>query len=199
MRLNDRRLDSLATGLSARERAVWRLRAFKEDAPEPNGLYRSTPGHQIPEVNDLLALANATHREITWYAIWLQARAETAALRSSLASLLSLKGSSGITLEDPRLARLSEAITETVAAELTELWSELLALDEVVREVGEKFDGEEPLHPECRALLDTTRERVLALAKALPPSFGELILPPEPAPRVRHALAAIIEQEARLP
>ena len=184
--------------LAALQPAPWNPRTIKDERFQ--NLCRSLeadPG--FLQLRPILALANATHREITWYAIWLQARAETAALRSSLASLLSLKGSSGITLEDPRLARLSEAITETVAAELTELWSELLALDEVVREVGEKFDGEEPLHPECRALLDTTRERVLALAKALPPSFGELILPPEPAPRVRHALAAIIEQEARLP
>ena len=81
MNLNDRRLDTLSSGLSARERAVMRLRAFKDDAPEPAGLHRSTPDRQIQEVNELLALANATHREITWYAIWLQARAETAALR----------------------------------------------------------------------------------------------------------------------
>ena len=199
MKFNDRRLDLLATGLSPRERAVMRLRAYKEDAPEPNGLYRSTPGHQIPEVNDLLALANATHREITWYAIWLQAPAETAALRSSLAFLLSLKGSPGITLDDPRLDGLAEMLSETVAAELTELLAELLALDEVVGEVAEQFDGAEPLHPGCRVLLDETKQAVSNLAGKMPPSFGELLLPTEPAIRVREALAAIIEQEARLP
>ena len=199
MTLNDRRLDSLATGLSARERAVWRLRAFKEDGPEPAGLYRSTPDAQLPEVNDLLALANAAHREFTWYAIWLQARAETAALRFSLAFLLNLKGSAGIILEDPRLDGLAEMLSETVAAELTELWAELLALDEVVGEVAEQFDGEEPLHPGCRVLLDETKQSVSNLAGKMPTSFGELLLPTEPSIRVREALAAIIEQEARLP
>ena len=199
MNLNDRRLDHLSTGLSTRERAVMRLRAFKDDAPEPSGLYHSTPDAQIPEVNDLLALANATHREITWYAVWLQSRADTISLRSSLASAFALMGSPGSALDDPRLEGLSAAITTTVAAELTELWAELLALDEVIREVGEQFDGEEPLHPGCRALLDETKLAVASLAGNLPQTFGELLLPTEPSSQVREALAAIIQQEARLP
>ena len=199
MNLNDRRLDTLSSGLSARERAVMRLRAFKEDAPEPSGLRRSTPDYQIPEVNDLLALANATHREITWYAFWLQARAETVTLRSSLAAVVGLLRSPGSALDDPRLEGISEALTETVAAELTALWAELLALDEVVRDVGEQFGGEEPLHSGGRALLDETKQAVAALAGNLSPSFGELLLPTKPAARVREALATIIEREARLP
>ena len=198
MKLNDRRLDHLSTGLSPRERAVMRLRAFKDDAPEPSGLYRSTPDAQIPEINRLLALANATHREITWYAVWLQSRTDTICLRSALASAFALMGSPGSALDDPRLEDRSEAITATVAAELAKLWAELLALDEVIREVGEQFAGEEPLHPDCRALLDETRQRVLALANDLRLSCGELALPTEPAPRVREALAALIEREARL-
>ncbi len=199
MKLNDRRLNSLSSGLSPRERAVLRLRAFKEDEPEPAGLYRSTPAAQIAEVNDLLALANATHREITWYAIWLQSRAETAALRASLAAVFTLLRSPGSALDDPRLDGLPEALTETVAAELTALWAELLALDAVVREVADQFDGEEPLHPGCRALLDETKLAVASLAGNLPQTFGELLLPTEPAARVREALATIIEREARLP
>lgn len=199
MNFNDRRLDRVSSGLSSRERAVMRVRAFKEDAPEPSGLYRSTPDHQIPEVNDLLALANATHREITWYGIWLQARLETITVHGSVVAALHLATLTGADSLDPRLPELAEAITETIAAELCATWAELLALDEVVLEVTGQFDGEEPLHPEARTLLDETKESVIALAKDLPPPFGELILPTEPAPQVRRALAAIIEQEARLP
>ena len=199
MNSNDRRLDRVSSGLSPRERAVMRVRAFKEDAPEPSGLYRSTPDHQIPEVNDLLALANATHREITWYAVWLQARTETITVRGSVVAALHLATLTSPESPDPRLSGLAEAITRTIAAELCATWAELLALDEVVLEVAGQFDGEEPLHPEARDLLTETKEHVLALARDLPPSFGELVLPTEPSPQVRKALAAIIEQEARLP
>ena len=55
--------------------------------------------------------------------------------------------------------------------------AELLVLDEVIRELAERSDGEEPLHPECRALLDETKQRILALVKDLPLSFGELLPP----------------------
>ena len=102
MKLNDRRLDHLSTGLSPRERAVMRLRAFKDDAPEPSGVYRSTPDAQIPEINRLLAVANATHREITRYAVWLQSRADAISLRSSLAFAFALMGSPRSALDYPR-------------------------------------------------------------------------------------------------
>ena len=196
MKLNDRRLDLVSTGLSPRERAVMRLRAFKEDALPghgrgttlaiPAGAFADWRGESVP----LLPGWGMTFEIFPDEAADQVGRLRTQ--RETLQKLLDPEEA-----EDPRLAGLSERITETVAAELTELWAELLALDEVVREVGEEFDGEEPLHPECRALLDETKQAVVALATNHPPSFAELILPTEPAPRVREALTALINQEAR--
>lgn len=339
MKLNDRRLDQVSSGLSPKERAVLRIRAFKEDGPEPSGLYRSTPDAQIAAVNDLLALANATQREISWYGIWLQARMETIALRfsvlgalrlreiqeerlrmhllldagepitaSELAALTSaireelapvadlavllfeceeddaeseqrpvvgtiatrerqlrelvadgtltgdgegddlrllagafydwrgtetqpvpewgmtfevfpdaaaeqvgrlrtqretlrqrLSTGPGAEHEKANLGALAERIMETIAAELTAAWAELLALDEVLTDVAAQFSGEEPLHPAGRALLEEAKERIRALITDLSENGFDLVLPTEPEPRVRQMLAAIIEQEAVLP
>ena len=96
----------------------------------------------------------------------------------------------------PRTAALGRVLTLLVAAELTEVWGELLALEQIVQERGETFNGEEPLHPLTRAVLEEARTRAQELVEGLKPAFGDLVLPEEPNARAVEALTEIIEQEA---
>ncbi len=49
---------------------------------------------------------------------------------------------------------------ERLQAAIKEHWSMLLALEQVVSEVGAKFDGEDPALPVLRDVLDRSRERL---------------------------------------
>ena len=69
----------------------------------------------------------------------------------------------------------------------------------MLTDVAAQFSGEEPLHPDGRALLEEAKERIRALITDLSENGFDLVLPTEPEPRVRQMLAAIIEQEAVLP
>jgi hypothetical protein len=185
------RVDRLFKDLSVEERGQLRLRWFKEGVDFPLAFYRATPGDQIPEVNRLTRLFNTTHREATWYAIWLHARLDAAAERLTLLGALQLW-----TLEAPASvsrarAPLAEDLPLMVAVDLTRAWGELLALEEVVRKTAERFGGEEPIHPDARKLLDDAKAATLRLVEELRPDFA-LRLPDEPDERTLAWLSARI-------
>ncbi len=84
------RVEKLYSGLSANERASLRLKWWKADTEDPPGFYRATPDSQIPEVNRLIRLFNAAHRETAWYTAWLYARLEATAHRLAMLSVFHL-------------------------------------------------------------------------------------------------------------
>ena len=55
MTATNRRLDNLFDGLTARERAVLVIQAWKEDRYEPLGIRRSLPPEQEREFYDLIS------------------------------------------------------------------------------------------------------------------------------------------------
>ena len=54
---------------------------------------------------------------------------------------------------------LGRNLVRLVARELKATWSELLAVEEVVSKAADEFDGEEPILPETRRLLEMRRRR----------------------------------------
>lgn len=79
---------------------------------------------------------------------------------------------------------------------MTEAWSSLLAVEQVVTDVGERFGGEEPIHPDARALLDEVKATVLALTDDLKPDL-DVVLPLEPSEEVTAWLRSLITEEDR--
>ncbi len=341
MSASDNRLQKIFKVLTAKERAIMRLRWFKEDAEEPAELLQTTPWEQIGEINRLARFGDATQHEVSWYGTWLQTRldainvrfgmvdclrlwglhadqlrtrlvcdagepvtrseydARLAAARverlpvSALAELLSEADLDAEDLDDrqydqrvrdherelrrlvaertlpgtgrgrglqitagafydwrgepapvvpewalgfevfpdqaaeevQRLRAQREALHELlaqapcpspldamaedgrsnidilgrnlvrlVAGELTGAWSELLAIEQIVKDASERFEGEEPLHPDARQLLEETKAAAAGLRESLSPWFGDLLLPDEPDERVVEALSGIIKQ-----
>jgi hypothetical protein len=201
-----RRMDSLAKGLSARERTLLRLRAWKADKTDAPALRAATPEAQIPAVNSYARLVNATHLNVTWNALWLGARLE--ALSARLDLLVSIHtiasfvpGFSQRTNEGKTLAGVAEAIGATVAERLLAVWAELIALEEVLAWAAAELRGEEPCLPGARSLLDAICNSALDLAERLQQAGVTAALPEDQHPdsvtveRLRAILKASREGE----
>jgi len=59
---------------------------------------------------------------------------------------------------------LEEVPKEKIVSEAQYVWPQLGACRQVIDEVAEEFDGEDPCKPEFRQILDTTMSRILSLS-----------------------------------
>jgi hypothetical protein len=75
---------------------------------------------------------------------------------------------------------LVDALLETVPSEVRNRWSELRAIDIVVAEVAEEFEGEDPLDETSRRMLDQAGDDLRVVAEGLA-EFGMKVEPGEPA------------------
>jgi len=77
---------------------------------------------------------------------------------------------------------VTERVESRIRLELVSLWEELRAIDIVVAEVAEEFDGEDPLRPIMRGIVETTRKKLTDLHEVLSsPDSIELKEPGEEA------------------
>ncbi len=90
---------------------------------------------------------------------------------------------------------LGKHLVRIVAREAKATWVELLALDKVVSKAAGQFDGEEPILPETRQLLEEAKATVKGLGESLSPWFDDLVLPEEPDEQVAASLSRIIDRE----
>ena len=212
------RVKAMYAGLTAHERAILRLRWFKEDRPEDPELFRSTPRFQVGEVDREMAFAGAMQENLAWFANLLESRADALRVRHAMAGCLGLwrmhaeraaeaLGDAGLTSEgrtvlqglceaaplvgsEGKAGELEEAYLDGVAEGLARVWAELLAGDEVVAWGAERFDGEEPLHPEVRREIEETRNGLLELARELEMRRSDFALPTEADPELGEVLRA---------
>lgn len=346
MSASESRLQKLYKELTAKERAIMRLRWFKEDAEEPPELFQTTPWEQIDEINRLARIGGATHRYVSPFALWLQARLQATSVRFGIISAFQLwslhadrllgkvlfeagepitqsaydarlaaarsealpvdvlaellaeadleeedlddrqykrrlaeherklrqlvadgtlpgtgRGRSvkvpagafydwrgeetpvlperGLRYEvfpdgaaqqvqqlraqreeilklleeapqifplpgvkgerDSKVDVLGRQLVRTVAGEVTAAWAELLALERVVKDASDRFDGEEAIHPEVRRVLDEIGSTATELQERLQPWIEGFVLPGEPDEQLLRALASIIEHDTARP
>ena len=217
MTLGDRRLDRLYPALSAKERAILILRAWKAgDDPEPQ--IRSTiPNNQVFAYDRLIALMRRASGDLTNVILvvvqlveqlslrwcWLASLHVAALNAEDVASvaLAAVRGKERIALRRalrPRMARFAmslcgdprwgqadevqrmsgDVIAAGLIAAMREIWpqrwQELRAVEIVLDEVAQEFDGEDPLDPEVRILLDTCRADLLDLKERIEPYTGKV-------------------------
>lgn len=207
MSTTETRVKHVYGGLTVKERAILRLRAYKEDRAEDPELYRSTPQFQVGQVDREMAFVDALHDHVAWFASLLASHADGLRLRHALAGALGLweahagriveslarpelpeeaKAALWSLCEEAPLVRmegkaseLCEAFVDGVAEGLARVWSELLAVDEVVAWGAERFEGEEPLHPEVRYDIEAVRAQLVALAREVEVRRPGFVLPAE--------------------
>lgn len=138
------RMGKLNIFLTAPERALLRLRAFKEDEPEDPALYRSTPNWQIAEVNPAMRFVNGVHDTVGWYIVCLQTRMETLEARHGIVAALSLWSTHAYRMRDSLIFDLPEPITQHEhASRLADARAEIVPLADLAALLAEDDDWED--------------------------------------------------------
>jgi hypothetical protein len=158
---SDRRLGRLYGALTPQERAVLVLRAWKEGREPARQLLTSSTLEEAYQYNRLLDLLRAASEELTQYLNYLHLLVGQEELRSSWFQTALLWGLAE--REPERAEELSERLRSQLAVNIALRWRELRALEAVLDEIAGELEGEDPLHPEARARLGETRQRLLAL------------------------------------
>lgn len=140
-----RRVDNLYLGLTVEERVLLAVRWFKEDAEVPPAFRRAMPALQAAEVNRELRFADAAHHEVSWYALWLQARLERVSLRLGMVTCLQLWELQADRILTELICGAGEPVTQSEYAErLAAARAEVVpvgALAEILTERDAERDG----------------------------------------------------------
>jgi hypothetical protein len=177
---SDRRLGRLYGALTPQERAALVLRAWKDDRDPARQLLTSSTIEEVHEYNRLIDLLRAASEELTQYLNCLHLYVGQEDLRCCWFQTALLWGLAE--KEPARAEELSERLRGQLAHNIALRWRELRALEAVLDEIAVEVNGEDPLHPEARARLDDTRQRLLALHETVTGYRGTCELrEPEPA------------------
>ena len=208
MTSKDRRLSKVSSVLSAEERALLVLKAWKEKKEEDPFLRTSMPVEQVDEFNLLIRLMNGVNYSLVPMLVQLEAQIEMLSLRlgwlatiglwhvyaSQLADYIRFetkepgaqcrrKELEGRALEAYRggptrpvvhfdgadmdfgepseIDKLVEMYRDILRSGVLEQWRTLGAVNAVVAEAAEEFDGEDPALPEMRQVLDQCKEKLM--------------------------------------
>lgn len=139
MTASDRRLESVYEKLTAKERALMRVRWAKEGIKEPPSLYKTTPPRQIDEVNRVTELFGETSTTIGWYVFWLQSRLEALSARLGTVAVLRLWSLRNESLRELLVFGSGEPVTRTEYAQrLAESREELVPVSDGADFVAER-------------------------------------------------------------
>ena len=183
------RLQRLAPGLTARERAILVLRSMKDKTPEDPAWRNSMPTNQASEFSRLIVLMNACNIFLPLYISVLEQRADR--LHMQVSCMLAILGlglqSWKIAALVPKAKRkeaeavldwpaielpwvpelaadswveLTESIEGSIRRQMVSLWEEVRSIEIVVDEVAQEFDGEDPLRPIMRSVVDKTKAKL---------------------------------------
>jgi hypothetical protein len=197
----DGRLNRVTRARSARERAVLAVRAVWAGGNPDPALLDTMPDEQGREYNRLIGLVRGLQRILLPHAIALSGEVEALGLRQTVLTLLATWGSERsvppnrrltthgpgaawnvlpavggeAALADEALSDLDHAtrvLAEQIARSLGALWSRLLAVETLVREVEVAFDDDSAVPDELRELLEDSRERLMELFEHAPGLVG---------------------------
>ncbi len=91
---------------------------------------------------------------------------------------------------------LDVILTTTLRDGIRRHWCEVVAVESVVAEISQEFDGEDPLHPPARSTLDDIRKRLQDLHEKVQ-EYAELFDLPEPDEDTLTLMRQIVETGAK--
>jgi hypothetical protein len=91
---------------------------------------------------------------------------------------------------------VSDGMWEALRTGVSQLWEDVRAIDTVVESVAVEFDGEDPLRPIMREVLENTRKKLTALHEYL--SIEEPLELPEPGEEVMEIVQTYFDNGKRL-
>jgi hypothetical protein len=181
------RLNRLTPALTAKERAILILRAQSQGVDPDPDILRTMPAEQRHEYDRYVGLDYVTNFElnalgfaITRTVELLQHEHERLALLELAASTLETDYGEKVdpaavrhwrkqkTISVPLFLRgLFDELRVMMLQNADQCWREMRALEIVWAEVGDEFDGVDPVHPDLRSRLSETREALGALMEQL--------------------------------
>jgi len=193
------RLDKLFPALTAKERGLLVLHAWKEGEEEDRQVRSTIPPGQVPVFNRYIGLMNGANQHLSPLILLLQALADQlsikygwllslglwgneASFRTNVDSRKPVKiarGNKEREAEAPFPDRLLEVLLANLCERIPLQWRELRAVEMVVEEIEQEF-GEDPLLPGLRDILGHVRATLTDLhprLRNLEPDLDDL---PEP-------------------
>ena len=162
------RMKGISEGLTAQERGLLVLRAWKEGKNEDWTWRSMMPAWQVRDFNRLIGLMNGVNQTLGVYLYAISQEVEKLSLR--LGWLISL------TLWSMRTSELpTHTAPGPIESELIELhqgalregigqrWQQVTAVEVVVDEIAREFDGEDPAVSRVRQSLDHTKLELQAI------------------------------------
>jgi len=222
----DARLTKLMPGLSARERAILVLRSLKEKTPEDPLWRRTMPQEQARECRRLILMNACNIYLPLYITVVEQKTEHLCLKRHWHSTLLSFglgtwrlgelvppnkrkQAAKAVAQFFPVIElpwdeaehelswiNVSDGMWEALRTGVSQLWEDVRAIDTVVDSVAVEFDGEDPLRPIMRGVLEATRKKLTALHEYL--SIEEPLALPEPSEEVMEIVQNYFDNGKRL-
>ncbi len=138
----NQRLDRLYPALTAKERALLVLRAWKQDCEEDAQVRRTMPPDQAPDFNHYIHLMNAANRDLGMYVAALNGIAKELGLKSAWLASLQMWGIRVWDLWTYIALHTNEPITESEHRRLVEeARAEMVPVADLAETLVESYDG----------------------------------------------------------
>ena len=138
----NQRLDRLYPGLTAKERALLVLRAWKADQEEDAQVRRTMPQSQAPDFNHFINLMNAANRDLGIYIVVLNGIANQLGSKSAWLASLQMWGIRVWDLATYIILHTNEPITESEHKRLVEeARAEMVPLADLAETLVEGYEG----------------------------------------------------------
>ena len=176
----DQRLDRLLPALSAKERASLILRAWKAGEDHEPQIRSTIPNNQVFEYNRLVALMRGASGDLTNFIVVVVQLVEQLSLRWCWLTSVHVAALNAEDVASTALAAvngkertaLRRALRPRMARFAVSLFDDPRWAGAEDDGVAQEFDGEDPLDPEVRILLDKCRADLLDLKEHIEPYTG---------------------------
>ncbi|MDO8615286.1 MAG: hypothetical protein Q7T33_06065 [Dehalococcoidia bacterium] len=173
------RLDKIYPALTARERALLVLQAWQDDTDEDRLVRSTMPAAQVTDFNRYIELMNATNQKIGVFILAVRLLVDHLSLRFGWLLTVLLLGAE-VKEECRRRSRVDdlwEIHVKALRNGITKRWTELRSAEEVLNEIGQQFEVEDPTIPSLREVVESIRGDLLELREKGGPYLGDLDLP----------------------
>lgn len=142
MTASESRTAKLFPALTAKERAILLLQAWKRDEDEDPLIRRTMPSWQVAEFNRYIASMNVANRELASYVLFLRARVDYLRAKQGWLASLTLWGLSAWRLGTYIFTHAREPIAESEYRKLeAEARAEMVPVDEFAEFLVERHEG----------------------------------------------------------
>ena len=195
----DQRIGKLFGSLTARERGVMALRSMKECTDGDPEIKQTMPDSQTREFNRLVSLMNGVSRDLGPHVLLMKALVGQAGIRLAWLLTLNLPAMRGNKSLTAIADGLAQGPMTLLRAEIKCRWQETRAVEIVMAEVAEEFDGEDPMLPWLRSAFEQAKTELTDITETLVICLGIETEMPEPTEDDLDQVRRVVHRELTNP